>query len=173
MTGAVTYNGERPPTYTGYDDFTVYFTDTESGRRYAFGGDNGAYAAAVPGGTYDISILLLDLGDEGVCYDELLVRDDKTIDEDSTVAVDAVVFPVAGGVTYNGERPPSYDGYDDYTVYFTDIASGHRFDFGGDRGSYAAALPAGIYDVSFLLLDLGTEGICYDEIVVGECIEVG
>ncbi len=127
----------------------------------------------MPAGTYDISIVLLDLGAEGVCYDEILVRDDKVVDEDRTVGLDAVVFDVSGEVTYNGDSPPVYEGYDDFTVYFTDIATGGRFDFGGDRGTYAAALPGGIYDVSFVLLDLGEEGMCYDEIVVGECVEIG
>ncbi|MES2638410.1 MAG: hypothetical protein V4850_02980, partial [Myxococcota bacterium] len=168
VTGEVTYNGERPPTYSGYDDFTVYFTDTESGRQYDFGGDAGDYAAAVPRGTYDISLVLLDLGTEGICYDELLIEERESIDGDATIDVNAEVFAVTGRVTYNEETPPSYEGYDDFTVYFTDTESGRRYDFGGDRGTYAAAVPGGTYDISLVLLDLGTQGICYDEILVRE-----
>ncbi len=173
VTGFVSW-GDSP---TG-PDFHIYFTDTE-GRTYAGyfrdTDDTGAYAIALPPGTYAVSV---DVNNPPNYSDyarsPVLVHEGLVVSGDTTADLPVTVYDVTGAVTWNGAPAPSDDSDNGADCFLTFIDErGWEFDTYCENGAYSTRLPTGAYSMIFALNDL-EEGAPYtdDELPLAECVEV-
>ncbi len=157
LSGNVNFNGQTiPDTYNGYEEWSLYLEDVDTGLTYSYGYDGApTYSAEVYPGTYDVYFKLNYSGVvDGAPTDWTRLISSLNVTGDTARDWEPATVRLSGDVTFNGATiPDTYNGYEEWTLTLVESNTGLTYTYGMEGGAraYNVQVYPGTYDVYFQL----------------------
>jgi hypothetical protein len=144
----------------GFEEVVVRFTNVTTQVRLEFGFDSrGVETFQVPGGTYDVDLIVTNPGAAAGApvQSPMRSRSGFVVGADQSVTFDVPLFAVATQVRLDGVAPVDLqEGFEEVIVRFTNVTTQVRLEFGFDsRGVETFQVPGGTYDVDLIVTNPG------------------